>query len=172
MKNNPKKQHFSYDSIQLRYEVRPADPEKIRYLATLTDFFRPDEVDVAEELVHERLAKGDISGYYFILAELYSRLIGYVCYGPIACTTSSYDLFWMAVHPDFQGRGLGKWLIEKAENLICKAGGTRIYVETSQREQYAGTRAFYEDRGYRAESVLADFYAPGDAKVTYCKILS
>jgi len=172
VKNNQKKRRLLRDSIQFRNEVKSTDPEKIRYLATQTDFFRPDEVDVAEELVHERLAKGESSGYYFILAEHYNRLIGYVCYGPIACTTSSYDLYWMAVHPDFQGRGLGKWLIEKAENLIRKAGGTRIYVETSKREQYDSTRAFYEDRDYRVESVLADFYAPGDAKVTFCKILS
>jgi hypothetical protein len=37
--------------------------------------------------------------------------------------------------------------------------------------QYASTRAFYEDCGYRLEAVLADFYAAGDGKVVYCKSL-
>jgi hypothetical protein len=45
-------------------------------------------------------------------------------------------------------------------------------VETSQRPQYASTRAFYENRGYRNESVLEDFYGPGEARVTYCKVLT
>jgi hypothetical protein len=39
------------------------------------------------------------------------------------------------------------------------------------RDQYAGTRAFYESCGYRLESVLDDFYAPGDAKAIYCKCI-
>jgi len=61
--------------------------------------------------------------------------------------------------------------LKEIERLVQEAGGTRIYVETSQRLQYAATRTFYENRGYRQESVLEDFYGPGDARVTYCKVL-
>ena len=50
-------------------------------------------------------------------------------------------------------------------------GGTRIYVDTSQRVQYASTRAFYESLGYRLETVLKDFYDQGDGKAIYCKSL-
>ena len=63
---------------------------------------------MAVELAHERLAKGPLSDYHFILAEHYGRLAGYVCYGPIPCTASSYDIYWIAVHPDMQGKGLGR----------------------------------------------------------------
>jgi ribosomal protein S18 acetylase RimI-like enzyme len=73
------------------------------------------------------------------------------------------------VHPDFQGRGLGRKLLSETERRIKQDGGTRIYVDTSQRVQYASTRAFYENCGYRLESVLGDFYGPGDGKVIYCK---
>ena len=54
---------------------------------------------------------------------------------------------------------------------IRDAGGSRIYVDTSQRAQYASTRAFYENAGYKLDAVLAEFYAPGDNKVIYCKSL-
>ncbi len=158
--------------IKFHYDVGPADPERIRRLVEITGFFYPAEVDVAEELVHERLAKGLDSGYHFILAEHYGRLTGYACFGPIACTVASHDLYWIAVHPDFQGKGLGRRLLKEAERLIRKAGGTRVYAETSQRPQYASTRAFYETQGYRPESVLKDFYGPGEGKVTYCKAIS
>ena len=157
--------------VKFRYDLEPADPEKIRRLVAVTGFFYPPEVDLAEELVKERLSKGPASGYYFVLAESYGRLAGYGCFGPIPCTDASYDLYWIAVHPDFQGRGLGKRLLKEIERLVQETGGTRIYVETSQRPQYAATQAFYENRGYRQESVLEDFYGPGDAKVTYCKVL-
>ena len=157
--------------VKFRYDLEPVDPERIRRLVEITGFFYPAEVDLAEELVKERLSKGPVSGYHFVLAESYGRLAGYGCFGPIPCTAASYDLYWIAVHPDFQGRGLGKRLIKEIERLVQEAGGTRIYVETSQRPQYASTRAFYENRGYRQESVLEDFYGPGEARVTYCMVL-
>jgi D-alanine-D-alanine ligase len=167
----PGKQNAILQDIKIRYEAAPADAEAVRRLTEATGFFYPYEVDVAEELVLERLAKGDASGYYFVFAEQDGRLIGYTCYGPIACTASSFDFYWIAVNPDFQGKGLGRVLVDETERLVRSAQGKRIYVETSQRPLYDSTRAFYEKCGYVAESILEDFYGPGDGKVTYCKVL-
>jgi len=155
--------------LVFRYEPVAEDGETIRQLTEITGFFNPAEIDVAVELVQERLAKGASSGYYFVFAEQHGRVVGYASYGHIACTESSYDLYWIAVHPDFQGKGLGRQILEESERLIKNAGGTRIYVETSSRAQYAATRAFYEHSDYRLESLMEDFYAPGDAKAVYCK---
>lgn len=157
--------------LRLRYEVRTEDPEAIRRLVEMTGFFSPAEVEVAAELVTERLNRGDESSYHFIMAEHYSRLIGYACYGPTPCTASSFDLYWIAIHPDFQSRGLGRKLLSETERLIRAAAGTRVYVDTSQRVQYASTRAFYERCGYRQEAALPDFYGPGDGKIIYCRTL-
>lgn len=157
--------------IEWRYEPQSQDPERIRRLVDITGFFKPDEVDVAVELVSERLEKGLASGYHFIMAEHYGRLVGYTCYGPIPCTDANYDLYWIAVHPDFQRQGLGRRLMAETEERIRKAGGRRVYVDTSQKAQYASTRSFYENCGYSREAVLADFYSPGDGKVIYSKSL-
>ena len=46
-----------------------------------------------------------------------------------------------------------------------------MYVETAGREQYRPTRAFYEACGYEIAARLDDFYAPGDAKVIYLRVL-
>ena len=155
--------------LALRHAITAQDPARIRQLTAVTGFFSDPEIAVAEELAAERLSKGEASGYHFIVAEHYGRLAGYVCYGPIPCTRASFDLYWIAVHPDFQRKGAGRMLLADAETRIKAAGGVRVYVETSQRVQYASTRAFYEGLGYRIESVLPDFYAPGDGKVVYLK---
>ena len=157
--------------VTLRDTVTREDGRRVRRLVEITGFFHPEEVDVAEELVMERLEKGEASGYHFIMAEQYGRLAGYACFGPIPCTSSSYDLYWIAVHPDFQGRGLGRRLLQECERRIKVSGGTRIYVDTSQRVQYASTRSFYESCGYSLETILKDFYAEGDGKAIYCKAL-
>jgi acetoin utilization deacetylase AcuC-like enzyme/GNAT superfamily N-acetyltransferase len=155
-----------------RFDLQPEDPQRIGRLVARTGFFHSQEIEVAVELAQERLTKGEASGYFFMLAEQYGRLVGYTCYGPIACTQNSFDLYWIAVHPDFQRKGLGRRLLRETEALIRKAGGGRIYVDTSQRDQYTSTRAFYESCGYRLESVLKDFYAPDDGKVIYSKVLT
>jgi hypothetical protein len=50
-------------------------------------------------------------------------------------------------------------------------GGLRVYAETSGRPQYEPTRAVYERLGFFREAHLKDFYAPGDDKVFYVKVL-
>ncbi|SPD73210.1 GCN5-related N-acetyltransferase [uncultured Desulfobacterium sp.] len=155
-----------------RYEPCMKDVEDIRRIIVETNFFHPYEVEVAIELVEERLTKGPASDYYFVFLEKDDQLIGYSCYGPIPCTASSYDLYWIAVDPVYQRKGAGKMILDETERLIGEAGGTRVYVDTSQSEIYNTTRAFYQRCGYVFESVLEDFYAPGDGKLVCCKVLS
>jgi ribosomal protein S18 acetylase RimI-like enzyme len=158
--------------IPFRCEVRPDDCETVREIVAATGYFTPAEVDVAVELVQENLAQGAAaSGYHFIFAERDGRTIAYLCYGPIPCTISSHNLYWIAVHPDYQGRGLGKALMREAERRIRAAGGTRIYIDTSYKSQYEDTRAFYLSLGYELDALLKDFYSPGDDKVIYRKLL-
>jgi len=158
--------------VSFRLEARPGDPEVVRRIVEATDYFTASEVPVAVELVEENLAKGAAaSGYSFVFAEQEGRAVGYACYGLIPCTVSSYNLYWIAVHPDFQSGGLGKALMREVEKLIAAAGGTRIYIDTSYKAQYEDTRAFYESLGFSRDGLLKDFYAPGDDKVIYRKIL-
>jgi GNAT superfamily N-acetyltransferase len=153
--------------VQWRFAPSENDPAKVRELVTATGYFYPDEVAVAQELVAERLAKGESSGYYFVFAERDGELLGYACYGPIACTRDSYDLYWIAVHPRIQKAGLGRRILRQAEECIRQRGGGRVYIETSNRAQYASTRAFYLRCGYHLAATLAEFYGPGDDKVIY-----
>jgi hypothetical protein len=62
--------------------------------------------------------------------------------------------------------------LEQTEQLIRKAGGRQVYIETSNRGQYAPTRDFYLRCGYVQEALLKDFYAVGDDKVIYVRALT
>ena len=157
--------------ISWRFEAQATDTGKVRELVAATGFFYPDEVDVAEELVRERLKNGPASGYHFVFAEDGDELCGYASFGHIACTRSSYDLYWIAVHPHRQGGGIGRQILAQAEQQIRQAGGTRVYIETSNRAQYKSTRAFYERCGYKLDATLAEFYGPGDDKVIFVRVL-
>ncbi len=156
---------------RLRDTVIVEDRQAVRRIIQATGFFRPDEVDVAVELVDTRLEKADASGYDFLFAEQGGVVIGYACYGPIACTLGSYDLYWIAVDPAMQGCGIGRLLLTEVEQRIAKAGGRHIYIETSGRSQYAPTRIFYQRCGYELAAVLTNFYDCNDDKVIWRKEL-
>jgi GNAT superfamily N-acetyltransferase len=157
---------------RLRYEVQAEDHDAVRSLVAGTGFFRPDEIDIAVELVEERLARGTVSGYEFIFAECDGKLAGYACYGPIPCTTASFDLYWIAVDPGHQRQGIGRQLVLAVESCVVAHGGERIYIDTSGKTQYAPTRSFYERNGFHCDARLKDFYAPGDDRVIYAKRLA
>jgi D-alanine-D-alanine ligase len=156
-------------SPALRTTVCPEDRETVRRMIAGSGFFTAAEVDVAVELVDERLAKGSASGYEFLFAEEHGRVVGYACYGEIACTVGSYDLYWVAVDPQQRGRGLGQWLMARVEQAIRDRGGRKVYAETSGKTQYEPTRQFYARCGYELVASFPDFYAPGDAKLVYEK---
>ena len=159
------------DPPTLREQVRPSDRQEVRSILESSGFFYPAEVEVAVELVEERLAKGEASGYFFLFADGPQGTLGYACFGPIALTRASYDLFWIAVRQDHRRRGLGRQLLAASERAIRGRGGRRVYVETSSRPQYEPTRQFYMRCGYRVEAVLEEFYGPGDGKIVFVKVL-
>ena len=174
--------------MKWRTEVKKSDVEAVRALVTETGVFNAEEVLIAVELVEETLAKGKASGYEFVFADqdpdqppdrlstspsadIKNSLLGYTCYGHISGTQSSFDLYWIAVSPSNRRDGIGTQLMHESERLACKSGATRMYLDTAGNEQYKPTRAFYERLGYEKAAVLKDFFAPGDDKVIYMRML-
>ena len=144
-----------------------------------TNAFRDEEISVALELFDEATARasrvpydaGDgINSYEFIGA--FSRegeLIGYACYGATPGTLGTYDLYWIAVHPEHQGEGGGSRLLDEVERRLRDREARLLVIETSSRTDYESTRRFYERREYREFARLSDFYAFGDDRVIYVR---
>lgn len=158
--------------ITFRDTVITTDSAGVRRVVEATGMFRPHEIDVAVELVDERLAEGESSGYHFVFACNESEVIGYVCYGHISVTLHSYDLYWIVVDPSHQGHGLGRQLLREAECGIAASGGRQVYIETSGQEMYVPTRRFYDRCDYRLVATIPNFYAPGDDKLIYVRNLA
>ena len=157
------------DTINFRETVKISDIETVKDLVTSTGFFNKDEIEVAAELVKEYLEKNINSGYLFLFIELNGRTVGYSCYGHVAGTMDSYELYWIAVYNVIRGQGIGKKLLFETENIIISRGGKKIFLDTSSRSQYEPTRKFYEKNNYIIEAQLKDFYGPKDDKVIFVK---
>jgi ribosomal protein S18 acetylase RimI-like enzyme len=155
-------------SPQLRQLTR-SDRARIEEISRAVGLFREDEIAVALEVFDEAVREGPSENPYFVLgADTEGRLAGWICWGPTPCTLGTYDLYWMAVDPEAQGNGIGTALLAEMERRL-EGLARLIVIETAGREDYNGTRAFYEAQGYRPVSVIPDFYAPGDDQVVFVK---
>lgn len=157
--------------ITFRTDVRPEDAETVRDIIKSSGFFYDFEVPVAVELVEDRIELGEQSDYHFLFAELDGKTVSYSCFGPIAATEGSFDLYWIATHNDFRGKGIGNLLIQETHRMIRKMGGRLVIAETSTLDKYSPTRHFYNSSGYAQEAQIADFYREGDGKVFFVKRL-
>jgi ribosomal protein S18 acetylase RimI-like enzyme len=157
--------------MTIRHLLTAEDRPAIERLLRATGFFNHEELGVAMELVDDRLTRGASSHYRFQVLEDSGQVAGYACWGPIEGTVAAADFYWLAVDPARQGQGLGRRLVKAVEDEIAQTGRSRIYLETSGRPQYVPTRAFYLRCGYHVAAELADFYAPGDGKVIFLKVL-
>ena len=94
---------------------------------------------------------------------------GYACFGAHALTVGAYDIYWIAVDPDFQKRGIGQALLERIETEVEILHGNLLILETSSTPPYQPARNFYTTNGYELEATIRDFYAPNDHLVIYTK---
>lgn len=92
-------------------------------------------------------------------------LMGYACFGPAPATDGTYDLYWLAVDPAAQGRGVGRALVRWVERELERRGARLLVVETSSRPDYSHTREFYARGGYIETARVRDFYAPADDRI-------
>src|SRR6185295_2612773 len=145
--------------------------DSVRAILGSSGFFYDYEIAIAAELVEERLTKGLASGYHFLFHDGPEAPVAYACFGPIACTEASFDLYWIAVHESHRNLGLGRRLLDASERAMRELGARAIWVETSSRALYEPTRAFYRATGYEQVALLPEFYARGDGKVVFVKHL-
>ena len=158
-------------NLTFRRTIRPGDDEIVREIVVSTGFFYDFEVPVAVELVQEKIELGEQSDYHFLFAEIDGKTDSYSCFGPIAGTEGSFDLYWIVTHNDFRGKGIGNILIEETHRMIREMDGRIVIAETSSLEKYEPTRHFYKQIGYTNEAHIDDFYKEGDGKVFFVKRL-
>jgi len=156
-------------NLTFRTVPKESDIQSIRDIIVSTGFFYDYEIEIAVELVKERLKEGESTGYYFVFAEIDGVAVAYSCYGPITMSKTSFDLYWIATHNDYRGKGIGRKLLEETYIQAREMGCIILIAETSGLPHYISTRAFYDNNKFELEARLKDFYAVGDDKLFYTK---
>ncbi len=160
------------NGFRLRWEPVPEDCAAVREILESNGNFYPYEIDVAIELIEDRLDRKEESDYSFVFLDLKGSLAGYTCYGPICMTDNRFDLYWIAVREEMRGKGLGGILLSETEKKIRELDGNYFYIETSGKDDYARTRSFYVKSRYLEVARIPHFYKDNDDKLIFMKKLS
>ena len=83
----------------------------------------------------------------------------------------TWQLWWLVVRKDTQGKGIGGQLLRYVEDDLCSRNGRLLFIETGLVPHYELTRQFYRKHGYEQHALLQDFYADGDSMVVFRKRL-
>ena len=152
-------------------DLNKSDLPDLERILRQTGAFTEAEVAVALELLESVLAHPAQEDYEVAVAECDGKVAGYVLFGPVPLTVGNVDLYWIAVDPACQGKGVGQALMRHVEDQTRARDGRMVCLETSSQGNYQRTRRFYEEAGYVEESRIRDFYKPGDDRLTYVKRL-
>jgi len=148
----------------------PEDCDPLGNLIDSIDIFSSEEKKVAKEVVLEASLycnSEKFPPYKILIYSQENKILGYICYGETPITQGTYDLYWMATCPSFQGKGIGKQLILAMISDLNKRGGRLIRVETSGLSYYDKTREFYIKNNFEESGRIKDFYKKGDDIVIY-----
>ena len=154
-------------------KIRPLlekDSAKLLSMLIKTWAFTSAEVDVAIELIDIVLNDESQKDYQIhCMVDDQDQAIGYICYGLSPMTSGTFDLYWIAVDPDFQEKGIGSKLLSFLEEVVKAEGGRMILADTSTIPQYEKTQRFYLKNGFQEVARIQDYYPPGNDRITFCK---
>jgi len=156
-------------------EIRPLsekDRTRLHSILMSTRIFTPGEIDVAMELIDIVLRDHSQKDYQIHCAvDVHDQPIGYICYGLVPMTQGTFDLYWIAVDPTYQGQGIGSKLLDFLEGVIRERKGRMILIDTSSIPKYEKTQKFYFRHGFQEVARVPDYYWPGNDRVTFRKKL-
>lgn len=152
-------------------KLQADDREQLVSIIEGTNNFNEEEKKVAVELIDEALAKPNYEYYNVFVYENDKKIAGYYCVGKRALTDGVFDLFWIVVDNFNQKKGIGKKLLEHAENFAKENNGRWILAETSSKESYTATRNFYMRNNYSIVSQIKDFYTINDNLIVFGKYI-
>lgn len=142
------------------------DLDRVRYLVDANAMF-PSEM-LAE--ITAAFFDGDGSQRWLVFDD--GRVNGVCYFVPESLADGVWNLRMIAVDPERHGDGIGTRLMRAVEKQLAGEGVRLLLVDTSGTDAFRRTRRFYELLEYECEARIRDYWADGDDKVTFRKLLT
>lgn len=150
--------------------IRPTTPDDTAALLALANAaigFSPDELNELSQTLTDYF---DGSSDAFWLVDDDNGPVAAAYCAPERMTNGTWNLLFIAVHPEHQGQGRGTAMVQYVEETLTVKGAHLLLVETLA--SFEQTRAFYRRCGYEEEARIRNFYEVGADKIIYVKALA
>ncbi|MFN6051908.1 MAG: GNAT family N-acetyltransferase, partial [Planctomycetia bacterium] len=97
-------------------------------MAAETGFFKDHEVVALEEVFDDYHAENHQYDHKAFILEDAGLNLGFVYFAPAPMTEGSWQLWWIVVRADLQGKGLGGRLLKFAEDFCKEKGGRVMFI--------------------------------------------
>lgn len=108
---------------------------------------------------------------FWLTCQFGGKAMGFCYTAPEDLTDGTWNMLALAVHPEVQGQKLGTTLIHATERQLKETGQRMLIIDTSSAHEFEQARKFYTRNGFEEEARIRDFWAPGNDKVIFRKLL-
>ena len=146
------------------------DKTDLMALAEAIGLFEANELDEMSGMLSEYF-DGNLGSDHFWIADDDSGIQGAAYYAPEVLAGGTWNLYFIGVQPNCQGKGRGTLLLRYVEQHLKERGERLLLVETSGLDSFEQTRTFYRKNGYEQEARIRDYYKAGEDKIIFRKAL-
>ncbi|MBG0791613.1 MAG: GNAT family N-acetyltransferase [Desulfovibrionaceae bacterium] len=151
--------------------IAPEDVEVVLEMAASSGLFTPDAMLSAEDMAWDSAYGNGSEDHSFLLARAgeggVDRVVGFLCFGPIPHWPEDYELYGIAVDPEYRRLGVGTGLVAEMRRRVADRQGKRVFLETGADEAYEGAHCFYEVSGFECEHRFRKQFIPVDGGMVY-----
>lgn len=151
--------------------IRPTKSEDVPALQLVLDQTELFPSELLPDMISAFLST-EASPHLWLTCETEGMASGFCFAAPEELTEGTWNMLAIAVHPSGQGRGCGGAMAQRLEAVLRDQGHRVLIADTSGRDEFRGAREFYRKNGYVEEARILDFWAAGDDKVVFWKLLA
>ena len=154
--------------------IRPTHPKDVpalQAIAIASVLFESQQVEELTHMLEQHFSHAADSPAVW-LTDDDDGPVGVAYVAPEPMTTGTWNLYWIAVHPDHQRQGRGQALLNQVEQMLIQRGVRLLLIETSGTADFDYVRTFYRQNGYQEEARIREFYEAGVDKIVFRKVLS
>jgi len=143
--------------------------ETYQRIAANAGVFEPREIEVVSEVLAD-CQQNPMTSYRLLDERVDGQPVGFVIFGKTPMTDFSWDIYWLVVANDFQGKGYGKRLLKRMEEHLRQSHPKAVLrLETSTKREHTVARGLYLKEGFHEMGRIPHFYGEGDDLIIFYK---
>jgi ribosomal protein S18 acetylase RimI-like enzyme len=150
--------------------IKSSDMHELLALLEATKLFESNDIEELAKMLDLHFNNATDSQDVW-LTDDDNGLVGVAYVAPERMAEGAWNLYLIAIHPDYQRQGRGASLLRYVEQMLIKRNQRLLLVETSGLDEFEYVRTFYRQNGYKEEARIREFYKAGEDKVIFRKML-